>query len=47
MADRLDRGLEAIWGRPPTGNYDRATVGPSAAIYVTGGIGNVVYRFTR
>ena len=45
VADGMLIGGEAIPGTPPTWVFNGVAVGPSGAIYVTGGRGNVVYRF--
>jgi sugar lactone lactonase YvrE len=45
VADGMLIGAETIPGTPPTWVFNGVAVGPSGAIYVTGGRGNVVYRF--
>ena len=45
VAEGLALGAEALPGMAPTGNFNGVAVGPSGAIYVTGDIANVLYRF--
>ncbi|MGR9108226.1 MAG: Vgb family protein [Gammaproteobacteria bacterium] len=44
VADGMQIGAEGSPGTPPTWAFNGVAVGPSGAIYVTGGRGNVVYR---
>jgi sugar lactone lactonase YvrE len=44
VADNLALGYPAIPGFPPTWVFNGVDVGPSGNIYVTGDVGNVLYR---
>jgi len=45
VADGLALGVEGTPGYPPTWTFSGVAVGPSGAIYVTGDVANVLYRF--
>jgi sugar lactone lactonase YvrE len=45
LADGLDLGSPGIPGAPPTWVFNGVAVGESGAIYVSGEISNVIYRF--
>jgi sugar lactone lactonase YvrE len=47
VAEALALGRQADPSGPPTGPVNGVAVGPSGAIYVTGDIGNVLYRIER
>ena len=47
VAEALELGRPADPGGPPTGPINGVAVGPSGAIYVTGDIGNVLYRIGK
>lgn len=44
VAEGLELGAEAVPGYPPTWMFNGVAVGPSGGIYVTGDVGNVLYR---
>jgi sugar lactone lactonase YvrE len=45
VADGLALGAEGVPGMPPTWNFNGVAIGPSGAIYVTGDVASVLYRF--
>jgi sugar lactone lactonase YvrE len=44
VAEGLELGAEGVPGFPATWGFNGVAVGPSGAIYVTGDVGNVLYR---
>jgi sugar lactone lactonase YvrE len=44
VAEGLELGAEGVAGMPSTWGFNGVAVGPSGAVYVTGDIGNVLYR---
>ncbi len=47
IAEGLEFSGPGLEGTPPTWFFDSVTVGPSGAIYVTGGGANIIYRITK
>lgn len=45
VAADLELGAEGTPGMPPTWTFNGVAVGPSGAIYITGEVANVLYRF--
>ena len=45
LVEGLKLGAESVLGYPPTWIFNGVAVGPSGAIYVTGDIANLLYRF--